>query len=218
VTADRFASYCLSLTWPLVYSTLTGAGEGAIGLISTADFRVGLTIELYGEVYQIVEFEHVKPGKGNAFVRTKLRSVRSGHVFDKTFRSGERVEQANVQRRKMQYLYGTGGSYYFMDLEDYDQIELTAQQVGEAAQWLKESEEVEIVRYEGSFVGLELPLVVEREVKQTDPGVRGDTATGGTKPAVLEGGITVQVPLFINRGDVIKVDTRNGAYIERASK
>jgi elongation factor P len=187
-------------------------------VISTADFKNGLTIELDGEVYQITEFEHVKPGRGSAFVRTKLRNVRTGNVFDKTFRSGERVEQADVQRRKIQYLYGTGDSFFFMDLQDFDQIELTAAQVGESAQWIKENEELTLIRFEGEFVGLELPLVVEREVAQTDPGVRGDTATGGSKPAVLEGGATVQVPLFINIGDVLKVDTRTKQYVERASK
>jgi elongation factor P len=165
-----------------------------------------------GEVYQIVEFEHVKPGKGGAFVRTKLRNVRTQNVYDKTFRAGERIEPARVDRRVMQFLYSSGDSFFFMDTNDFDQIELTADQVGDAKPWLKESEEVSVALYEGELIGLEVPLTVERKVVQTDPGVRGDTATGGTKPAVLEGGATVQVPLFVNMGDVIKVDTRQKKF------
>ena len=184
---------------------------------TTADFKVGLTIELDGEAYQIIDFAHVKPGKGGAFVRTKLRSIRSASVYDKTFRAGERIELAHVSRRRMQFLYTSGESFYFMDTEDFDQIELRAEQIGEAKQWLKESEEFDVVMYEREFIGIEIPLTVEREVVQTDPGMRGDTSTGGTKPAVLEGGATVHVPLFVNVGDTIKVDTEKAEYAGRVT-
>jgi elongation factor P len=186
-------------------------------LPTTADFKVGLTIELDGEAYQIAEFEHVKPGKGGAFVRTKLRNVRTSSIYDKTFRAGERIELAHVSRRRMQFLYTSGDSFYFMDTEDFEQIELSDETVGEQSVWLKESEEYEVVVYDGEVIGIEIPPSVERQVTQTDPGLRGDTATGGTKPAVLEGGATVQVPLFVNVGDVVKVDTRQGSYIGRVN-
>jgi elongation factor P len=184
-------------------------------MISTADFKKGLTIELDGDVFLILDFQHVKPGKGGAFVRTKLRNVRSGNVFDRTFRAGERMEEAFVERRAMQYLYGTGDERVFMDMESFDQMSLTAGQLGDAADYLKENASVNIVMHNGSVIGVELPDSVELKVTQTDPGLRGDTATGGTKPATLETGATVQVPLFVNEGDVIRVDTRSGEYLER---
>ncbi len=186
-------------------------------MISTADFKNGLTIELDGEVYLIVEYQHVKPGKGGAFVRTRLRNLRTGNVFDKTFRSGAKVEQARVERKRMQFLYHTGDSYYLMDLDSFDQLELSAKQIGDERRYLKENEEVFVTSYRGDLLGVELPTSVERAVVRTDPGIRGDTATGGSKPAVIEGGATVQVPLFINEGDVVKVDTRTGEYLSRAS-
>ncbi|MFQ6133760.1 MAG: elongation factor P [Armatimonadota bacterium] len=186
-------------------------------MVSTAEFKNGLTIELDGEVYSILEFQHVKPGKGGAFVRTKLRNVRTGNVFEKTFRAGAKVETAHVQRRSMQFLYHTGDAYYFMDLESFDQLELAAEQIGEARIYLKENEEVTVVSHGDEVMGVELPAAVVRAVAQTDPGIRGDTAQGGTKPAVLESGATVQVPLFVNVGDNIKVDTRSGEYLERVS-
>ncbi|MFQ6097695.1 MAG: elongation factor P [Armatimonadota bacterium] len=186
-------------------------------MISTADFKNGLTIALDGEVYQIIEYQHVKPGKGGAFVRTRLKHLKTGNVFDKTFRSGYKVEQAHVDRRKMQFLYRTGDAFFFMDSENFDQIELSAAQVGDACNYLSEGLEVDVIMYQGELMGLDLPAAVELKIAQTDPGVRGDTATGGTKPAVLETGVTVQVPLFLNIGDVVKVDTRTGEYLERAS-
>ncbi len=185
-------------------------------MVATSDFKPGLTIELDGHVYQIVTSEHHKPGKGQAVVRTKLRDIKTGNVFSKTFRSGEKVPRAHVERSSNQYLYNDGAKYYFMDNESYDQVELTADQVGELAQWLKDGEDVEIVTYEGDLIGIEVANTVIREVTQTDPGLRGDTATGGTKPAVIEGGATVTVPLFIDVGTKIKVDTRSGEYVERA--
>lgn len=186
--------------------------------VSTAEFKPGLTIELDGTVYQIVNCEHHKPGKGHAVMRTKLRDVRTGRVYEKTFRSGEKVETAHVERKKMQYLYTDGSSYTFMDNRDYEQVELSAEQVGEDTVWLKEGEDVDVTMCQGQLLGIEVATAVIRTVQRTDPGIRGDTATGGSKPAVLEGGATVQVPLFVNVGDVIKVDTRTAAYIERTKE
>lgn len=186
-------------------------------MISTADFKNGLTIELDGEVYSILEFQHVKPGKGGAFVRSKLRNVKTGNVFEKTFRAGEKVEPAHVERRKMQYLYRDGEDYNFMDLESFEQIAISSDQIGEQRKFLKESTEVDVVMHEGNVIGIEIPAHVVLTVERTDPGVRGDTAQGGSKPALLETGATVQVPLFINNGDRIKVNTRDGTYIERVT-
>ncbi len=186
--------------------------------VSTAEFKPGLTIELDGQVYQIVTSEHYKPGKGQAVIRTKLRDVRTGNVYEKTFRSGEKVETARVERKRMQFLYTDGSSYYLMDNQTYDQFELTGEQVGESAQWLKEAEDVDVTLHEGQLLGLEPQKHVERKVERTDPGIRGDTATGGTKPAVIEGGVTIQVPLFVNLGETIKVNTQTGEYITRVDE
>lgn len=186
-------------------------------MISTADFRKGLTIELEGDVFSIVDFQHVKPGKGGAFVRTKLRNVRTGNVFDRTFRAGERMERAMLERRQMQFLYSQGDDYVFMDQETYDQQTLRAEQLGDTVKWLKDGLEVGILTHEGRLIGVELPDQVELVVSETDPGLRGDTASGGSKPAKVETGAMVQVPLFINEGDVIRVDTRSGLYLERVS-
>ena len=185
-------------------------------LIVTSDFKTGLTIVLDGHVYQIVTSEFHKPGKGQAVVRTRLRDIKTGNVFAKTFRSGEKVERARVDRIQNQFLYTDSKTFYFMEAETYEQIELTAEQVGELAKWLKDGEEVAIITYDGELIGIEVANTLIREIAQTDPGLRGDTATGGTKPAVLEGGATVSVPLFIQPGDKIKVDTRSGEYVERA--
>jgi elongation factor P len=185
--------------------------------ISTADFRTGLTIETGGEIYTIVEFQHVKPGKGGAFVRTKLRNLRTGAVTDKTFRAGERMEQAMIERRPMQFLYRGGEEFVFMDMETFEQIALSQASVGEGASYLKPDLEVSVISYQEETLGLELPNSVELTVTRTDPGLRGDTATGGSKPATLESGATVAVPLFINEGDVVRVDTRTGKYLERVS-
>ena len=185
--------------------------------ISTADFRTGLTIETDGDIFQIIEFQHVKPGKGGAFVRTKLRNLRTGSVTDKTFRAGERMEQAMIERRTMQFLYRASDEYTFMDMETFDQTSLPQENIGDGAAYLKPDMEVSVVRYEDELLGVEIPNTVDLAVSETDPGLRGDTATGGTKPATLESGAVVNVPLFINEGDVIRVDTRTGQYVQRVS-
>jgi elongation factor P len=185
--------------------------------LSTADFRTGLTIETGGEIYSILEFQHVKPGKGGAFVRTRLRNLRTGAVTDKTFRAGERMEQAMINRRAMQFLYRAGDDYTFMDLETFDQTALSADRVGEGVKYLKPDAEVAVITHGDELLGVDIPNTVDLEVTKTDPGLRGDTATGGSKPATLETGATVNVPLFINEGDVIRVDTRTEQYVQRVS-
>lgn len=184
-------------------------------MYSTAEFKKGLKIELNGTPYIIVDFQHVKPGKGGAFVRTKLKNLINGRVVDQTFRSGEKVDKPDLMEREMQYLYREGDRYCMMDNETYEQITLTEEQVGEARLYLVENLNLEILFFNQAPLTVELPNFVELEVAQTEPGVKGDTAAGGTKPATLESGATVQVPLFINKGDRVKVDTRTGAYIER---
>jgi len=184
-------------------------------LIDTSDFRNGLSIELDGEIFSIVEFQHVKPGKGGAFVRTKLRNVKTGNVFDRTFRAGERFEQAILERKPMQYLYSSDGTHTFMDLETYDQITVTTEQIGSGVKYLKEGLEVSALTHEDRIIGIEIPFFIELEVVETDPGERGNTASGGSKPAKLETGAVVQVPFFINVGDRVKVDTRTDTYLER---
>ena len=184
-------------------------------MYSTADFRNGLKIELDGEPYVIVEFLHVKPGKGGAFVRTKLKSLRTGAVLDRTFRSGEKVGRPDLEERSMQYLYASEGQYCFMDSENFEQIFLNEEQVGEARAFLQENVEVKILFYNGAPLGLELPTFVVLRVVETEPGVKGDTASGGTKPATLETGAVVKVPLYLEQGERIKIDTRTGQFIER---
>ena len=184
-------------------------------MYSTAEFKKGLKIELDGVPYTIVDFQHVKPGKGGAFVRTKMKSLLTGRVLDQTFRSGEKVKRPDLMEREMQYLYREGGDFHMMDNETYEQIMLTEDQVGEASLYLTENMLVKVLFFNQQPVGVEVPLFVELEVAQTDPGVKGDTAAGGTKPATLESGVTIQVPLFISEGDRVKVDTRTGGYIER---
>jgi len=185
-------------------------------MYSTPDFRKGLKIELNGEPFVIVEFQHVKPGKGGAFVRTTLKSLITGNVLDKTFRSGEKVDKPDLEEKAMQYLYESDGQYHFMDSETYEQLFLSEDQLGESRYYLQENVEVEVLFHNGKAIGVEVPIFVELKVAKTEPGVRGDTASGGRKPAVLETGMTVQVPLFINEGDVLRIDTRTGKYIERA--
>jgi elongation factor P len=185
--------------------------------ISTADFRTGLTIEYDGMIFQIIEFQHVKPGKGGAFVRSRLRNLRTGAVIEKTFRAGERMEQAAIERRPMQFLYRGSDDYTFMDTETFEQTTLSAEAVGEAARYLKPDAEVAITTFDDELLGVEIANTVDLAVTKTDPGLRGDTATGGSKPATLETGAVVNVPLFINEGDVIRVDTRSGKYVERVS-
>jgi elongation factor P len=185
-------------------------------MISVNDFRTGLTIELNGEVLQVMEFQHVKPGKGAAFVRSKLRNLRNGNIQEKTFRAGEKVPRAMVETRQMQYLYESGGEYTFMDNETYEQIQLPKERLEYELNFLQENMTVQVVTFKGEMLGIQLPNTVELEVVKTDPGIRGDTATGGSKPATLVTGYVVQVPLFINEGDRLVIDTRSGEYVSRA--
>ncbi|NLM46282.1 MAG: elongation factor P [Firmicutes bacterium] len=184
-------------------------------MISTSDFRTGLTIEVDGEVYTIVEFQHVKPGKGSAFVRTKLKNARTGAVTERTFRAGEKMERAMMDRREMQYLYNSGDEYYVMDNETYEQYVLTRDQIGDGVKYLKENMNVTVLFYQDKVFGVELPNFVELVVVDTEPGIKGDTASGGSKPAKLETGLVVQVPFFVNVGDTLRIDTRTGEYLER---
>ena len=184
-------------------------------MISAGDFRNGVTIELEDNVYQIIEFQHVKPGKGAAFVRTKLKNIKSGGVVEKTFRPTEKCPQAHIDRKDMQYLYNDGDLYYFMDVENYEQIALSADDIGDALTFVKENEMVKVCSHNGSVFAVEPPLFVELEITETEPGFKGDTATGATKPAVVETGATVYVPLFVEQNDVIKIDTRTGEYLSR---
>jgi elongation factor P len=183
--------------------------------VTTAQFKNGMCIQHEGKRWVIIEFQHVKPGKGGAFVRTKLKELESGRVVDYTFRAGEKFDDVRVETKKMQYLYNDGTSFHFMDNTSYEQIELEADFVGEAAKWLKENDEVEVMTADGDYMGVEPPMFVELEVTETDPGFKGDTVQGGTKPATLETGAVVQVPMFVNTGDKLKIDTRDGRYITR---
>lgn len=185
-------------------------------MISTSDFKTGLTIELDNDVWQIVEFQHVKPGKGAAFVRSKLKNVRNGNIQERTFRTTEKMPKAHIETRKMQYLYNTGDEYTFMDNESYDQINLTSAQLADALKYLLENMMVSIIMYQGETIGVDLPNTVELEVVETEPGIKGDTASGGSKPAKMETGLVVQVPFFINVGDKLIIDTRDGDYVSRA--
>ncbi len=184
-------------------------------MISTNQFKIGMSIELDGTLFEILDFQHVKPGKGQAFVRTRLKNLKTDSVTDKTFRAGEKVKLAHLEKRKMQYLYRDEDNFVFMDTSTYEQLSLTKEHVGVAVKYLKENVEVEVEFYEKRPVGLELPVSVELKVVQTTPGLKGDTVSGGSKPATLETGAVVQVPLFINVGDAIKIDTRTGGYITR---
>jgi len=185
-------------------------------VISVNDLRKGLTIQLEGDLYVVVEFLHVKPGKGAAFVRTTLKNLRTGQTVERTFRAGERVERAHIETREMQYLYSSGDEYTFMDTETYDQVTLTKDQLGDAPYYLKENMNILIQFFEGRAIGVDLPTAVELEVVHTEPGFKGDTAQGATKPATLETGLVVQVPLFVEVGEKVKVDTRTGEYLSRA--
>ncbi len=185
-------------------------------MISTNEFKTGITIELEGEIYSVLEFQHVKPGKGAAFVRTKLKNLRTGSIVDHTFRAGEKVGRAHLERKEMEYLYRDDDSYYVMDAETYEQVALSADQIGDSIKYLKENDRLSIVTYGDEIVGVDVPVTVVLKVTDTEPGIKGDTASGATKPATTETGLVVQVPLFINSGDSIKVDTRTGSYIERA--
>ncbi|HHU74043.1 MAG TPA: elongation factor P [Clostridiales bacterium] len=184
-------------------------------MVSAGDFRNGLTIEVEGNVYQVVEFQHVKPGKGAAFVRTKLRNIINGGMVEKTFRPTEKFPQAHIDRNDMQYLYSDGELYHFMNVDTYDQIALDKDAIGDSLEFVKENEMVKMLSYQGVVFAIEPPLFVELVVTDTEPGFKGDTATGATKPAVVETGATIHVPLFVEQGDVISIDTRTGEYMKR---
>lgn len=184
-------------------------------MISAGDFRNGVTLEIEGNIFQIVEFQHVKPGKGAAFVRTKLKNIINGGVVEKTFRPTEKFPQARIDRVDMQYLYSDGDLYHFMNVETYDQIALSESDIGDALKFVKENEMVKVCSHNGNVFAVEPPLFVELEITDTEPGFKGDTAQGATKPATVETGAVVYVPLFVNQGDVIKIDTRTGEYLSR---
>jgi len=186
-------------------------------MISTSDLRKGITIELDGTLYSVIEYQHIKMGRGSAQVRLKLRDVRQGHTIERTFQAGEKFSRARLDRRPMQFLYEDGGLFYFMNTETYDQTPLNKEQVGDALSFLKENATCDLLTYGDEPIGIELPTTVELKVVATDPGFRGDTSSGGTKPATLETGLTVQVPLFVEEGNVLKIDTRTSDYIERVS-
>ena len=184
-------------------------------MISAGDFRNGVTLEIEGNVYQIMEFQHVKPGKGAAFVRTKLKNIINGGVVEKTFRPTEKFPAARIDRVEMQYLYNDGDLYNFMNTENYDQIALNKDDIGDSLKFVKENEMVKVCSYNGNVFAVEPPLFVELEITETEPGFKGDTATGATKPATVETGAVVYVPLFVVQGDKIKIDTRTGEYLSR---
>lgn len=185
-------------------------------MISVNDFRTGLTIEVDGDILSVIEFQHVKPGKGAAFVRSKLRNLRTGAIQEKTFRGGEKVNTAHIDNRKMQYLYSSGDTYTFMDMNTFEQLDLDKSQIQEQLNFLKENMEVNIQSYQGETLGVVLPNTVVLEVAETEPGIKGDTASGGSKPATLETGYVVNVPFFVNQGDKLVIDTRSGLYVSRA--
>ncbi len=185
-------------------------------MISTNDFHTGITIELDGEIYSVLEFQHVKPGKGGAFVRTKLKNLRSGSIIDHTFRAGEKVPRAHLERREMEYLYRDEDSLYVMDMETFEQMALPEEKIGEGVKYIKENDRLSVLMHEEEVIGVDIPLTVILQVEDTEPGIKGDTASGATKAATLETGLVVQVPLFINSGEHVKIDTRSGDYIERA--
>lgn len=184
-------------------------------MISAGDFRNGVTLEIEGNIYQIIEFQHVKPGKGAAFVRTKMKNIINGGVVEKTFRPTEKFPQARIDRVEMQYLYSDGDLFHFMNTETYDQIALNEEAIGDALKFVKENEMVKVCSHNGNVFAVEPPLFVELEVTETEPGFKGDTATGATKPATVETGAVVYVPLFVETGDKLKIDTRTGEYLSR---
>lgn len=189
---------------------------GGFLMITAGSFKNGVTFELDGNVFQVIEFQHVKPGKGGAFVRTKLKNLITGATIDKTFSPTDKMPKVHIERKDMQYLYNDGDLYYFMDVETYEQLPLNEEQLGSALRFIKENMMIRVLSYSGNLLGVEPPTFVELEVTETEPGVRGDTATNVTKPAILETGTEVKVPLFINKGDKIRIDTRTGEYMERA--
>ncbi len=186
-------------------------------MITSGELKKGITIELEGQLYQVLDYQHIKMGRGSAQVRLRLRDIRGGHTIERTFQATEKFSRARLDYRSMQYLYNEGNLYYFMDEENFEQVSLDSKQLGDAINYLKEGMSLQISSYKGELVGVEMPITVKLEVVDTGPGFKGDTATAGNKPAKLETGITIQVPLFINKGDIIKVDTRSGSYLERVS-
>ena len=184
-------------------------------MISTNDFHTGVTIEFDGDIFTVLEFQHVKPGKGQAFVRSKLKNLRTGSIVDKTFRAGEKVQKAHMERKDMEYLYRDGDDFHVMDMESYEQITLTAGQIGDGVKYMKENDRLNVVVHNEEVLGVDVPITVFLKITEAEPGIKGDTASGATKPATLETGLVVQVPLFINEGDTIKIDTRTGYYVER---
>jgi elongation factor P len=189
--------------------------QGELSMYSTNQFRKGLKIEIDGEPYNITDFQHVKPGKGNAFVRTKLKNLLTGNNLEKTFKSGEKVGIPNLENKKMQFLYTEGEDKVFMDMETYEQTHVPAENLGDSTRFLKENTACDLLFYNGVAIDIELPTFIEFKITKTDPGVRGDTVSGATKPADIETGATVQVPLFVEENDVIRIDTRTGEYVER---
>lgn len=185
-------------------------------MISAGDFRNGVTFDIDGAVYQIIEFQHVKPGKGAAFVRAKIKNIVTGSIVERTFNPSEKFPTAFIERRTMQYLYQDGSLYHFMDVESYEQEPINEDMLGDSFRFVKENMEVKVLSYKGNVFGVEPPNFVELEITQTDPGFKGDTATNATKPAVVETGAEVKVPLFVEEGDKIRIDTRTGEYMERA--
>ncbi|BBM17445.1 MULTISPECIES: elongation factor P [Enterococcus] len=185
-------------------------------MISVNDFKTGLTIEVDGGIWRVVDFQHVKPGKGAAFVRSKLKNLRTGAVQEKTFRAGEKVAKAQIDNKKMQYLYDDGDNYVFMDMQNYEQIELPKQQVAEEMFYVLENTELTVIMYGNEVLGVDLPNTVTLEVAETEPNIKGDTSSGGSKPAVMETGLTVNVPFFVNQGDKLIVNTQDGSYVSRA--
>ena len=184
-------------------------------MISTTEFRNGVAVVLDGQLWTIVEFQHVKPGKGGAFVRTKLRRLRDGSVIERTFRSGEKFQEAFIEKRTLQYLYRTADTFHLMDTKSYEEVQVPAEALGQGAGFLKENMELEGQFHDGQLIGIQPPMFVDVHVQTTEPGVRGDTSNAGMKPAALETGATIQVPLFIEQGDLIRVDTRTGSYVSR---
>lgn len=187
-------------------------------MISVTDFKTGLTIEIDGDLFTVIEFMHVKPGKGSAFVRSKLKNIRTGYTVERTFNANEKVENARIEYRQMQFLYKTDDDYTFMDTENYEQMTIPESKMGDAPKYLKENMVCEIQNYQHEILGVQLPNTVELEVTSTDPSFKGDTATGGTKPATLETGAVVNVPFFVEIGDILQVDTRTNQYLKRISK
>lgn len=187
-------------------------------MYSTSDIRKGLKIEIDNVPYIVVDFQHVKPGKGGAFVRTKLKNLINGGVVDKTFRAGEKINKPDIKESSMQFLYSDGDGFHFMDVDNYEQQTISEAQVGDDSRFLKENTIVDVLEYNGKVIGVALPNFINLRVVETDPGFKGDTATGGTKPAKVESGAVVNVPLFINEGDVLKIDVRSGEYVERVKE